>query len=680
MLGTLVDSLVGWAGAHRELAYGVGFAVALGEALPVIGAFVPGDAVLLGVSALVATGALRLVPLMLAAVLGAVIGDGLAFWLGHRYRSALLERSPLRAHPALIARGEAFLRRHGGKSVFIARFTPGVRAVVPLLAGMLSLPVGRFYAMNLLSALIWGPAHILLGALLGAALVLLGAIAGRLAFLAALLLALAAAGVFLARITVRRLPAVLARARAALWRHAALRRWLAGRFDSPPREHLAIAVLGLLLAGSLWLFFGVLQDVLAGDPLVRANTAVFHLLQSLRTDWADRVMVTLSELGDFTVVAAVSAAAILWLLSRRNGRAAGHVAAAVLFASAFTLLVKVTLQVPRPAGAGAGGADFAFPSGHSAVNAALYGVLVILAAEELTARATLLAASAAAVLPLAIAFSRLYLGAHWLSDVIAGLAFGTAWAALLGLSYHHGARAPLGAGGLCASVALALLGAGALHAREAHTRDLGRYAPREPVTVLSAAAWWQGRWRELPARRVDLAGSVEAPITLQWAGGAHALRARLAAAGWGLPPEWSLRSALEWLAPRVPITRLPVVPSLENGHAAVLVMVRAGAAFPARARLVLRVWRSQVRIGANPAAATPLLIGTVSEQRARRPVWFLTTTRTLPDYDAPRTVLAAALGAARLVHRAGQGAGSDWDGGVLLARAAAAGSFPGAAR
>ena len=57
--------------------------------------------------------------------------------LGHRYHREILDRWPLNRQPALIAKSESFFGRHGDKSVFLARFTPGVRAVVPLFAGIL---------------------------------------------------------------------------------------------------------------------------------------------------------------------------------------------------------------------------------------------------------------------------------------------------------------------------------------------------------------------------------------------------------------------------------------------------------------------------------------------------------------------------------------------------------------
>ncbi len=675
MLGTLTASIIRFAGAHHEIAYGLVLLAALAEALPVIGAFVPGDVIILGVSAVVPTGALRFWPLVAAATVGAVLGDGVSFGFGARYRRTILSRWPLKRYPALIARGEAFQRRHGGKSVFVARFTPGVRAIVPVLGGVLQMSVARFFAMNVLSAIVWAPAHVLAGVAIGASFVLLGAVAGRLALIVALLLVLLAALVWGTRLAVQRLPARAASIQEQLWRWARAReswitRPLLSILDPARKELPGLALLGALLVASVWLFLGVLQDVLAGDPLVRANEAVFHFLQSLRTDWIDQIMVTTTELSDATVVAATAAAALLWFAWRRNGRAAAHALAAVLGASLFSLLLKVVLRIPRPYPLSGGWDAFSFPSGHTVASAALYGFLAIVTVWEVRAHLKVLVTSVAAVLIGVTAFSRVYLGVHWLSDVLAGIAFGLAWAVLLAIGYLRRNPPPVGAAGLCTVVGVTFAAAGALHVDHRHTADMRLYARREPQQVLPWATWWHSGWSQLPSHRIDLAGSVEAPLTFQWAGSLTALRVELSAKGWQPPVPWTARSALEWLDPHAPISALPVLPHLQNGHREALVMVRALSGAVQPERLVLQLWRSDLRVRGLAAAAVPVFVGTVLEERMGRLVSILTVTHRLPDYDGPRNALGAAIRFQRLAERPLKRPQQGWDGGVLLARSA----------
>jgi len=164
--------------AHPHFAYAAVFLLALSEAMPVIGTVVPGSTLILGISALAPRGILELWPLLVAAILGAIVGDALSFWLGHRYHQGILLRWPLNRYPQLVAHSETFFRRYGSFSVFLARFTPAVRAFVPLVAGIFQMRTDRFYVANVLSALVWAPLHVFPGVLVGALISMAGAAAG----------------------------------------------------------------------------------------------------------------------------------------------------------------------------------------------------------------------------------------------------------------------------------------------------------------------------------------------------------------------------------------------------------------------------------------------------------------------------------------------------------------------
>jgi membrane protein DedA with SNARE-associated domain len=187
--------IVDFIGGHPHYALTAIFLLALSEAIPVIGTVVPGSTLIIGICAL-ATGAhVNSWPLLGAAIVGAIFGDGLSFWLGRRYQREILLRWPLNRYPQFIDRSEAFIKTYGGASVFLARFIAVVRAFVPLVAGILGMSSRQFYAVNILSALAWAPAHVFPGVLLGMALSLAGLSPGRLAILLIVgLIAVSAAG------------------------------------------------------------------------------------------------------------------------------------------------------------------------------------------------------------------------------------------------------------------------------------------------------------------------------------------------------------------------------------------------------------------------------------------------------------------------------------------------------
>jgi membrane-associated protein len=162
---SFIDSLTHFVGAHAWLGYLVLFLAALMEAVPVLGTFIPGTTIILALSALIPSGDLDLVGVLVAAVAGAVIGDGSAFWIGHVRQRQLLEAWPLSSYPGVVAQSEAFFNRFGTLAVFFGRFVPPIRAFVPVTAGALDMAPAKFYAINIPAALLWAPAHVLPGVL-----------------------------------------------------------------------------------------------------------------------------------------------------------------------------------------------------------------------------------------------------------------------------------------------------------------------------------------------------------------------------------------------------------------------------------------------------------------------------------------------------------------------------------
>src|ERR1700742_1096891 len=160
-----IDPLIAFVSANAWLAYLTLFLAALLEAVPVVGSVIPGSTIILALSALVPGGELKLQWVLLAAILGAVLGDGSAFWIGHRSQREILSTWPLKNYPRVIAQSEAFFNRWGVWAVFLARFVPPVRAFVPVTAGALGMLPSRFYAVNIPAILIWAPAHVLPGVL-----------------------------------------------------------------------------------------------------------------------------------------------------------------------------------------------------------------------------------------------------------------------------------------------------------------------------------------------------------------------------------------------------------------------------------------------------------------------------------------------------------------------------------
>ena len=164
-----VSPLLAWLNANPEWAGFVTFLISASESVAIIGTIIPGSITMTALGALAGAGVIPLWETLFFATLGAIVGDGISYWIGHYFKDRLHQMWPFKQNPAILNRGEHFVHKYGIMSVFIGRFIGPVRAVVPLVAGMLGMRPLQFTVANVTSAIGWAPAYLLPGMLLGAA-------------------------------------------------------------------------------------------------------------------------------------------------------------------------------------------------------------------------------------------------------------------------------------------------------------------------------------------------------------------------------------------------------------------------------------------------------------------------------------------------------------------------------
>jgi undecaprenyl-diphosphatase len=164
------NNLTNWIVLYPLTSYLVVFLISLAESLAVVGLLVPGTLLLVGIGTLVSNGVLAWPITLVAAITGAIAGDGISYLLGRHYKGQIRQFWPFSRKPQLLQLGEVFFHRHGGKSVFLARFIGPVRPIVPLIAGMLNMSARQFVIVNIISAVCWACAYIVPGVVLGQSL------------------------------------------------------------------------------------------------------------------------------------------------------------------------------------------------------------------------------------------------------------------------------------------------------------------------------------------------------------------------------------------------------------------------------------------------------------------------------------------------------------------------------
>jgi membrane protein DedA with SNARE-associated domain/membrane-associated phospholipid phosphatase len=437
-------SLDGW------VALAIVFLVPALEASAFLGFLFPGEiAVILG-GVLAFNGRIPLPAVVVAAVAGAIVGDTIGYFVGRRWGHQILRRFGRRV-PFLRHRidehlesAQAYLRRRGGAAVFFGRFTAALRVMVPGLAGMAELPYGRFAFYNAAGGLLWGTGFVLLGYFAGAAWHRVAADASKvgLGMLVVVLCGLVAGRVVRnVREHGERLPDRLARLAPVAWARTRFPRyaaWLAGRIDTDRSTGFLLSVVVVAGAVCAWIFIGLTQDVVAREEAVLTDPSVTRFLVDHRVAWATELMKGATWLGSNAVLIPLVVALGGYLLIRKKDwRAAVLVGAALLGANAWYHVVKPLVARSRPPESFhlISVSGYAFPSGHATAAIAVWGaVAVVLSAGRPVGTKVAIWIGAGLIAAL-VAFSRVYLGVHWWTDVVAGAALGGVWLCVLGSLY-----------------------------------------------------------------------------------------------------------------------------------------------------------------------------------------------------------------------------------------------------
>jgi membrane protein DedA with SNARE-associated domain len=155
-----MSNILGLVALYPGWALVVAFVAAIIEALAIVGTFIPGTVIVMGVAGAAAAAGQPMLPILGVAILGAVIGDFLSYWVGFQFRFTVRKWRPLASRPQIMAGADRFFARYGAFSVALCRFIPVLRSTVPLVAGIAGMPRRRFLIANVSSALVWAPAHV----------------------------------------------------------------------------------------------------------------------------------------------------------------------------------------------------------------------------------------------------------------------------------------------------------------------------------------------------------------------------------------------------------------------------------------------------------------------------------------------------------------------------------------
>lgn len=434
-----IQHLSGWI-------YWIAFLAALVETILVVGLFLPGSTLLLLLGALSASGGgPSFLWLLIFAVAGATLGDNVNFVLGRRYGQRWTENGIWLLRREHFEKARAFFSKHGGKSVFFARFIPSLKEVAPFVAGTVGMSRGWFFIWNLLGALGWGLQWVGAGYVFARSLTLAQQWMSR-AGLAVALLTISILFVwFLRRWMLRHGPAWWAavisvshalvqavrenpEVQARVQAHPRVFGTLAARLDRRRFSGMPLTLFGVAFLYLLLLFGGLVEDLIMSDPIVALDHSVAEVMVALRTPAWVTASTWVSSIGVWPVVVTILLVTCVWLwLSRRRF----YLLPLLISVSGSTLFAfagKLALHRARPIDAAVHEASYAFPSGHALISVSLFGFLAYIWIREISSwpmRVNIFFAWM--LLALSIGLSRIVLGVHFLSDVLGGYLLGGLW-------------------------------------------------------------------------------------------------------------------------------------------------------------------------------------------------------------------------------------------------------------
>lgn len=601
------------------------FFMAFLESLAVVGSIIPGSLTMTAIGMLIGTGVLPIVATLVWAIVGAMAGDYLSYWVGARYQNHLKELWPLRRYQHWLEAGEQFLHHHGGKSIIIGRFFGPMRSMIPMIAGMLKMKRSHFIVAMIPSAALWAIVYLSPGFLLGALSIQLPATLATKFLLIALLISAAVWLVaWIIEYSFHKLSDWVDQHSKRLWAwlsahptYCAITRWLTPleRKDSASQ----LARLNFLIVMLIALVF-TLISIHHHGWVTAPNKALYYLLKSIQTPVTYKIMITVTALANKYVLATTTTITALWLYFNNHKRTACYFIALFILTAATTYGLKLLIQFPRPGYFG----EYSFPSGHTALFVSFIGFLSVLINRSLPPyrRHTVYYITSLAVTIVMV--SRLYLGVHWLSDVLGGLLVGITCILLLVLLYRRQDTQPIRPVSLAVVALLALALSFSIHISRHFTSlySTPKLTPLQQTVTLKQ--WWLYQKTPLPNYRLNRFGNPAQLFNVQWLGKLDLIKNTLSKQGW----ESKLVSAnfhnfLIRLSQKHRESGLPLLPLKYGNQAPDLLMVKTihqGNHNNHEEKLILRLWHSNIQVfvkekapGKPTPTGGPIWIGTVNQ-------------------------------------------------------------------
>ncbi len=422
------------------------FFISFIESLALAGIIVPGVIMLFLVASLAGHLDYAISSVLLVGFLGAILGDGVSFYLGRHFKDSIPKLWPFSRHPNTLDMGKNFFHKHGGKSVMFGRFIGPIRPVIPLIAGMFGMSQTRFAMFNSASAVIWAPFYLLPGYLTGKAVnwqLPPGMLTISIAFIT-LVIVFAWGFRYLSMRLQEGTPiydAILIKQQSSYLLQKIQRHFRNFQHKHPDFEFPLASITLFLINLCIFLVWSFLS--INTDLLLTTNQACLDLAHSLRTEMGaisqviSQLSVHLTLLGDEAFLYVSFIVLIILMTVRKHYYAVFHIIVAGLLTALITHTLKQYFGINRPDITLTAPPSFAYPSGHSSGATVFYALIASFIAQEMANKKRWKCYLSFSLPIIFIALSRVILGVHWLTDVVGGISLGLIISSVTRISYSY---------------------------------------------------------------------------------------------------------------------------------------------------------------------------------------------------------------------------------------------------
>tara|TARA_R110000868_G_scaffold28031_4_gene105469 strand:+ start:2694 stop:4697 length:2004 start_codon:yes stop_codon:yes gene_type:complete len=607
-----------WVGHNPLLAGLIIFLISLSESLVIIGLFVPGILMMGIIGAFVGMGYLNIWATLFWSILGAIVGDGISFWIGRYYKERLRAIWLFKYYSNLILKGESFFKKHGGKSIVVGRFIGPIRPIIPAIAGMMHMPPKYFTFVNVVSAILWAPVYLFPGLIFGSSIANLPeGVATKLAIIVFLILTILWFIIKIIQMSVKYIYRHYKNFNHKCYLFCIKKKYIKilkifHNSDEPEQPSIFSA---LLIIITLILFITLSINIITHSDIIYLNNYAHHFTRGLYNEYAITFFAVFSLLYDKYIAIIVFGCICFYLFYKKHYNELIH--AAILITSSVIIIygLKYLFDNPRPQDLFNVRNFNSYPSGHTILVTVIWGYMAILLARANNSFTSLKKYFSACLIIIVttVCIGRLYLGDHWVADVIAGLLLGLILVLIINISYK---RKPPSLNINYYNLVIIFFGTtiifGAPYTYLKLEKTLKDHQPIFKYTDISQSEWTDNNKEYMPAKRSGLLNNKVSILNIQWADSLEKIATTLQKDGWKQLPEFNLNNIMHALKPRPNAISIPILPTFHNDKtykASFIKLIN-------KKIVTLRLWHSNYRLSDNKN--TPIWIGTINYADIKR--------------------------------------------------------------